>query len=99
MNKSDGSESMSSGRRVVLVIVSSATVVGQWPRSQQEADIENMEGESDEQWWVEVEASIALQCIARTGSSIFSKGNTTYSGNVKKNALKSKSAYPKKLCA
>ena len=80
MNKSDGSESMSSGRMTVLVIVSSATVVGHfghWPRSQQEADIENMEGESDEQWWVEIEGSTALQCIARTGSSIFSKGNTT----------------------
>ena len=34
-------------------------MVGHWPRSQ-EADIENMEGESDEQWWVEIEASIAL---------------------------------------
>ena len=60
MNKSDGSDSISSGRIVVLIIVSSATVVGHWPRSQQEADIENMEGESDEQWWVEVEGSIAL---------------------------------------
>ena len=29
MNKSDGSESMSSGRILILIIVSSATVVGQ----------------------------------------------------------------------